>query len=210
LPPDPLILAFDTSAAHCAAALVSGADVLAQTREDMAKGQAERLFPLLEDLLASVDKSWADLQIIGVCTGPGNFTGVRIGVSSARGLALSLGIPAIGVSALEALGFGQTGPSTSLVDARRGRVYRQEYRDGIATGLPAQCDASDLVRSAKLIADSDLAGLENTSPPAQTRVVGVAAIALSRLGLDNPRPAPLYLRAPNAALPSDPPPVILP
>ena len=101
--PDPLrVLGFDTSAAHCAAAVVCGDRVLAERAEPMTKGQAERLFPLLEELLAEAGLAWSDLDAIGVGVGPGNFTGVRISVAAARGLALSLGIPAIGVSATEA------------------------------------------------------------------------------------------------------------
>ena len=90
---DPLILGFDTSAAHCAAALLCGEQCLAARHEDMTRGQAERLMPLLEDLLAEAGASWRDLARIGVGIGPGNFTGVRIAVSAARGLALSLKIP---------------------------------------------------------------------------------------------------------------------
>ncbi|WP_444870364.1 tRNA (adenosine(37)-N6)-threonylcarbamoyltransferase complex dimerization subunit type 1 TsaB [Rhodobacter capsulatus] len=100
---EPLVLGFDTSAAHCAAALVRGGTVLATRAEDMAKGQAERLMPLLEELLAEAGLGWHDLDALGVGTGPGNFTGVRISVAAARGLALGLGIPAVGVSVFEAL-----------------------------------------------------------------------------------------------------------
>ena len=97
--PDPVVLGFDTSAAHCAAALLRGDAILAHRHEEMGKGQAERLFPLLEDLLSEAGLTWRDLHVIGVGIGPGNFTGIRIAVAAARGLALSLGIPAIGISA---------------------------------------------------------------------------------------------------------------
>ncbi|PJE34371.1 tRNA (adenosine(37)-N6)-threonylcarbamoyltransferase complex dimerization subunit type 1 TsaB, partial [Pseudooceanicola lipolyticus] len=85
---DPTILAFDTSAAHCAAALLSGDRLLASHAEAMSRGQAERLLPLLEDMLDRAGLGWRDLDAIGVGTGPGNFTGIRIAVSAARGLAL--------------------------------------------------------------------------------------------------------------------------
>lgn len=87
----------------------------------MATGQAERLLRLIEEMLAAADVHWHDLSAIGVGTGPGNFTGIRIGVSAARGLALGLGIPAIGVSGFEALG---DGPGTLVsLPAPRGQVW---------------------------------------------------------------------------------------
>ncbi|MBV1863433.1 MAG: tRNA (adenosine(37)-N6)-threonylcarbamoyltransferase complex dimerization subunit type 1 TsaB [Rhodobacteraceae bacterium] len=204
-------MAFDTSAAHCAALLLWGDDILSHKHEEMAKGQVERLFPLLEEVLALGKSSWSDLDTIGVCTGPGNFTGVRIAVSSARGLSLSLGIPAIGVTMLEALAHGQTGPSTSVLDARRDRLFVQDFVDGTAAGAPG------LVELEKL----DLTGTQiNSTAPLtipcsaqhipQTPVKAVAKIAAQRLRLNNPRPAPLYLRAPNAALPTEQPPPLLP
>lgn len=107
MPPKvPLVLSFDTAAAHCAAALVSGDQILGAMSEPLFKGQAERLIPMLEELLTGAGKNWSDLDLIAVGIGPGNFTGVRISVSAARGLALSLGIPAVGVSVFEALAFG--------------------------------------------------------------------------------------------------------
>ena len=66
----------------------------------MAKGQAERLMPMLEELLAEAGIAWRIFAPLAVGTGPGNFTGVRISVAAARGLALGLGIPAIGVTRL--------------------------------------------------------------------------------------------------------------
>ena len=72
----PLILAFDTSAARCAAALVLGERVPALHDEPMERGQAERLLPMLEALLATAGVGWGDLDGIAVCTGPGNFTGI--------------------------------------------------------------------------------------------------------------------------------------
>ena len=100
MPSDTRLLAFDTSAAHCAAALLSGDTILAARSEEMGRGQAERLVPLLQEVLAETGTTWADLTRIGVGIGPGNFTGIRISVATARGLALGLGIPAIGITSL--------------------------------------------------------------------------------------------------------------
>ena len=207
----PLVLAFDTSAAHCAALLLWGGDILAHKHEEMAKGQVERLFPLLEEVLSLGNSSWSDLDAIGVCTGPGNFTGVRIAVSSARGLSLSLGIPAIGVTMLEALAHGQTGHSTSVLDARRHRLFVQDFVDGTAAGAPGLIELEKLdLRDAQINSTAPLSIPCAAQHIPQAPVKAVAQIAAQRLGLKNPRPAPLYLRAPNAALPTEQPPPLLP
>jgi len=198
LEPKPLILAFDTSVAHCAAALLSNDKVLAQRVEQMQKGQAERLFPLLEDLLAEGGVAWSDLAAIGVGIGPGNFTGIRISVSAARGLALSLGIPAIGVSSFEAQAIDAPRPITSLIDARRDQVFVQELPDRAAT--PPRVMPMSEVTASNII-----------GPSGTVDVVAIARITASRYtDPAQPRPAPLYVRAPDAAPPRDPAPVILP
>ncbi|KZZ69305.1 tRNA (adenosine(37)-N6)-threonylcarbamoyltransferase complex dimerization subunit type 1 TsaB, partial [Sulfitobacter sp. HI0129] len=127
MPDAPLILAFDTSAAHCAAALLSGDRIIESAREEMAKGQAERLMGLCAELLNAAGAAYGDLSAIGVGIGPGNFTGIRISVAAARGLALGLGRPAVGVSAFEALRYGHEGPCVCAVDARRGQLFVQGF-----------------------------------------------------------------------------------
>ena len=196
--PDALILAFDTSVAHCAAALLLGDTVLAGRVEPMQKGQAERLFPLLEEVLSEGGAVWSDLTAIGVGIGPGNFTGIRISVSAARGLALSLGIPAVGVSSFEAQAIDTPRPVFSLIDARRDQVFVQELSDA-ATVPPHVMPRSEVTNT-------------NTIGPNDTvSAVAIARIAASRYTDPTlPRPAPLYVRAPDAAPPRDPAPVILP
>ena len=90
-----MILAIDTSAGQCAVATADDPVVLAEAREAMERGHAERLFPMIEAALALYP---LPLTLIAVCTGPGSFTGLRIGVAAARGLALGHGIPAVGVT----------------------------------------------------------------------------------------------------------------
>lgn len=213
--PDPLVLAFDTSAAHCAAALLSGDRIIAQRIEAMDKGQAERLIPLLEDTLTDACAKWSDLAALAVGIGPGNFTGVRIAVAAARGLSLSLGIPAIGVTTLEARAFGLPRPLAVVEDARRGEVYVQEYADGIddarVTTLPSLALECAMDRFAGSAADAAAAATGGTVLPQPVPLAhAIARIAATRIGQDNPRPAPFYLRGADAAPPSDPPPVILP
>jgi tRNA threonylcarbamoyl adenosine modification protein YeaZ len=215
LRPDPLILAFDTSAAHCAAALLSGDRLLVLRHEAMDKGQAERLIPLLEEVLAEGGVTWSDLTALAVGTGPGNFTGVRIAVAAARGLALSLNIPALGVTALEARAFGLPRPLAVVEDARRGEVYLQEFapdadqaRVTTVAALPFECDLDRFAGSAAEAAATATGG--TVLPQPVPLVEAIARIAATRLDATQPRPAPFYLRGADAAPPSDPPPVILP
>ncbi len=201
------ILAFDTSAAHCAAALLLPDGQVLNRLEVMEKGQAERLVPLLEELLSDAGLGWSDLTRIAVGTGPGNFTGVRIAVAAARGLAMGLGIPAIGVTRLEALAHGLPRPVTVIEDARRGEVYVQAF--GAGTPDAHIHDLSDLPILVETALVTGSAAGAAALPPAMPLAEATARIAAIRL-LPQPRPAPFYLRGADAAPPSDPPPVILP
>lgn len=218
MPSDPLILGFDTSAAHCAAALLCGDTVLATAHEEMKRGQAERLFPLLEEVLAEGGITWSDLSAIGVGIGPGNFTGIRISVAAARGLSLSLGIKAIGVSSLSAQAFGTDGVVVSSLDARQDRLYVQVL-NGMNGQDPALCDLATLPpipaetrptcigHMAQAIAER-CAG--KVAPAACPLAEAIGRIALARMDQDLPPPSPLYLRPADAKPSSDPAPVILP
>lgn len=178
----------------------------------MDKGQAERLMPLLAEVLAEAQMGYAGLSAIGVGTGPGNFTGVRISVAAARGLALGLGIPAIGVSGFEALAAGLPDDVVTLLDARRGALW--VAGKGLEPQLmdppvfPDQIKGRPLAghRAAELALQTGGTLLEQPLPMA----VAIARLAAARLGTPQPRPAPMYLRAADAALPTEPPPVILP
>lgn len=137
---DPTILAFDTSAAHCAAALLVGDRIVASAFEEMQRGQVERLIPTLQSVLDQHGAVWEELDAIGVGIGPGNFTGIRIAVSAARGLALGLGIPAVGVSGFESccdVLVPQLGPRILVsLAAPRNKAYVQEFRGGKPYGAP--------------------------------------------------------------------------
>ena len=184
---EPLVLGFDTSAAHCAAALLQGDRLLAARHEDMARGQAERLFPLLTELLAQAGRDWPDLAAIGCGIGPGNFTGVRIAVAAARGLSLSLGIPAIGVSATEAAAYGLPRPCRVLLPGRADEVIWQDFIPGQDT-RPAQAARPDLPPGPPVL------------PPALPLAEAIARIAMIRRDLTGvPAPSPIYLRPADAA-----------
>ena len=196
----PLVLGFDASQAHCAAALLRGDAVLARAREPMARGQAERLFPLVEAMLRDAGLGFGDLAGIGVCTGPGTFTGARVGVAAARGLALALGMPAIGVTALEAAAL-DAGPCAAVASAGAGWVGLQ--RPGEPPRLVAGGGAEEAAGGLPLVGWAD-----GARAPAHPLAVAVARIAASRLHAPRPRPAPLYLRPPDAAPPREAPPAV--
>ena len=193
---DPLILGFDTSAAHCAAALLSGDRVLASRTEEMTRGQAERLMPLLEEVLAEGNVTWRDLTAIGVGVGPGNFTGIRIAVSAARGLALGLEIPAVGVNGFDARQAAGTLPAIS---APRDQMYIAPS-DGPAR-LTTLEDAQDTANrlGLTLLAENNPQGLAES----------IARQAAARYATTTEPPAPLYLRPADAAPSRDVPPALL-
>ncbi|WP_412504950.1 tRNA (adenosine(37)-N6)-threonylcarbamoyltransferase complex dimerization subunit type 1 TsaB [Roseovarius sp. SYSU LYC5161] len=188
----PNILVFDTSAAHCAAALLCGDDITDLRIEEMARGQGERLMDLLGAVLADAVLDWSDLSALAVGTGPGNFTGIRISVSAARGLALGLGIPAIGVTTLEALARDRPRPVEVVLPAPRDRVYRQRFEATRPQAVRLEPGAAD-------------------PPDWPATLAAMARIAACRLarGVAIARPAPCYARPADAAPSRDPGPVIL-
>ena len=221
MPDSVRVLGFDTSAAYCAAALFSDGEVVATRHEDMARGQAERLMPLLAEVLDEAGVAYANLTAIGVGVGPGNFTGVRLSVSAARGLALALGIPTVGVSLMDALALGTDGPLLTSLDARRDQIYLQRHGRGAVpdldlhladlAGLPAELSSHPGMRcighrAAELA--SSIGGV--AGPAAYAPASAIARIAAERSGGDAPRPAPIYIRPADAAPPRQAAPVLLP
>jgi len=202
MPHEPTILAFDTSAAHCAAALLVAGEIVWERVEDMGRGQAERLMPLLEEGLAEAGLSWRNLDAVAVGVGPGNFTGIRIAVAAARGLALATGKSAIGISTLQAQAEDMPRPCLSLADARRGMHYAQVLR---SDGDEAPMIVNDPTSLSPTLTRAPVANPATLAP-------AMARLAAQRLatGEPIPRPAPLYVRGPDAAPPKDPAPVILP
>jgi tRNA threonylcarbamoyladenosine biosynthesis protein TsaB len=189
LPSEPLVLAFDTSAAHCAAALLFGDTVLAQKSEPMVRGQAERLVPLLQDLLQQTDRGWSEISRIGVGIGPGNFTGIRISVALARGLSLGLSIPALGVSGFAAIRQIDPEAANPAIMAPRDCVY---------------LDTPDLHQCALLDAPDHL-----RFPPLNLSEFAAAIARVARDSDDVTPPAPLYIRPADAAPARDRAPVLL-
>ncbi len=132
------LLAIDTAAPRLQLALLvdQRVDTLV---EDMPQGQAERIMPAIGELLARNGVGYPDLRRIAVTTGPGSFTGLRIGLSAARGLGLALEIPVLGIPSLLALSLATRCEATAvLLDARRGEAYFQVFSGpAIPVGEPA-------------------------------------------------------------------------
>ncbi|MEO6014167.1 MAG: tRNA (adenosine(37)-N6)-threonylcarbamoyltransferase complex dimerization subunit type 1 TsaB [Devosia sp.] len=123
-----VLLAIDTAAPRLQLALLLADGRVETLTEDMATGQAERLFPALDELLTRTGVTYNDLTRIAVTTGPGSFTGLRIGLSAARGLALALSIPVLGIPSLFVLSLNaQCDVVAVLIDARRDEAYFQTF-----------------------------------------------------------------------------------
>ncbi len=193
-----MILAFDTSAAHCAAVLVSDGRVLAERREDMVRGQAERLFPLLVETLEEVGIGWQDLDALGVGIGPGNFTGLRIGVAAARGLALSTGLAAFGIDGFTARAEGAGLPALICIAAPRDLLHVRRTGDEAVETVSVQ-GAFDIAANESL----SLVGEAVDKPARYPLAEAVARIAERRraAGERPGRPSPFYVRPPDAAPP---------
>ncbi|MCV2888015.1 tRNA (adenosine(37)-N6)-threonylcarbamoyltransferase complex dimerization subunit type 1 TsaB [Ruegeria aquimaris] len=194
MPSDPVVLAFDTSAAHCAAALLVGDRIVATRTEDMGRGQAERLFPLLEEVLAEAGKTWRDLTAIGVGVGPGNFTGIRISVSAARGLALALDIPAVGIDGFDARARVTPTGHLAAIPAPRDQYYIRP--EGGEPALVSHADAASF-------------GPLHTDASTRDLIEAIATLAAARAATTSTPPSPVYVRPADAAPSRDTAPVLL-
>ena len=183
---DENVVVFDTSNQYIAAAVYSGKQKVQSIIEFMPRGQAERLMSLLNGLLEGASLDWSDIAKIGVCTGPGNFTGIRIAVSAARGLALGLEIPAIGISSFEATLLGCGDEDLALLPANKGFYY-------VGSGP----------KNAKFLSeeeiDSDRTKYVHKATP-EIQLKNMALLTLKK-ETDFTRPTPCYIK-PADAVPS--------
>ena len=183
-------------------ALLENGAVLRRHEVDAQFNHSERLFPLLAYLLDEAGKSWREVTLIGVGTGPGHFNGVRIGVAAARGLSLALGIPAVGVNHFDALAHNLPHPHVVVAPTRGSLICaRQSDAD-----LPFRCSIHDLIglmdsgmfvsghMCKEIAAASGAIAVVQRIPLA----VAIATIAGERaLGAVSP-PSPYYMEAPLA------------
>jgi len=216
------ILGIDTSAAACSAALWRDGAVLAAERQAMARGHAEALMPMIERVMKG--EAYARLDAVAVTAGPGAFTGLRIGLATARGIALAARIPAIGVSTFAAIAAGipeaaRHGRAVAVaIDTKRGDAYLQCFDAKLAPLGPGRVAGPAEIPTllppgplyvagdgARLIAldgaARDIVLAEVGIPPDAAIVAALGAELLSaarRAGAPLPPPEPLYLRAPEA------------
>ena len=213
------ILAIDTALEVCAAGVLdtTSGEMLAAESLPMARGHAEALMPMIARVMDAAQCEFAELDRIAVTVGPGSFTGLRVGISAARGIALAAGKPAIGLSTLSALAAPQVAARAqeaiiTAIDARNDNVYFQIFAPTGVTIVPPRLDlASNAVRAAvvepTVITGSGamLVAARWPSGAAMPRVDERAAPDIgwvARLGAaardEGSPPKPLYLRRPDA------------
>jgi len=224
-----MILGLDTAATACSVALWSDGRVLGQRSAAMARGQAEALMPMVDDLVTGTPgAAYSGLDAVAVTVGPGAFTGIRIGLAAARGMALAAGIPALGVTTLEAVAHAipeaERAGRTVLValDSKRADVYAQAFSQNLAElGPPVAVPLGGLAEllradpgpvlvagdaATRVLAALKGSGLEagESSAPGVADAAIVAEITARRWrpGQAVPPPRPLYLRPPEAKVPA--------
>ena len=166
------ILALETSAKSVSVAVTENGTLLAQAYQDRGLTHSVTLMPLLDGMLKTAGLTLDDMDIIAVAQGPGSFTGIRIGVSAAKGLAWAKALPCCGVSTLEAMAYGVTdfeGVVVGAMDARRQQVYNALFRteNGRVTRLCA-----DRAVAMELVAE------ELAAMPEPKLIVGDGAVLL--------------------------------
>ena len=205
------LLAFDCSGASCSAAVVIGGTVVASRFVEMARGQAEALVPMIAAVMAEATIDFAALDAIATTVGPGSFTGLRIGLATARGLALAADRPIIAVTSFEAFQSAcPSGPLAVLIDSRRGPLFVQAFdAAGVAEREPGALEpeaaAGVLAGRAGDVAGDGIPLLpgRGTATPDRIRADAVARAASRLDPAARSRPAlPLYLRAPDVTLPN--------
>jgi len=214
------ILAIDTSCGAASVAVVESgrAEPLAAISRPMTRGHADALAPMVEEAMRGVDRGFPSLARIAVATGPGSFTGIRVGLALARAMGMALGVPVVGVSTLAAfaaplLNEPRTGIIAATIDARHGSVYFQLFE---ASGRPLGPPRCDTLRecaraigagpawfagdAAALVAsEAQRAGLPYELDAARA-APDIVALARMGLAVDPARsPArPLYVKPPDA------------
>ncbi len=214
------VLAIDTALAACSAAVLDTGQggIISSESLPMRRGHAEALIPLLARVMEHAGLDFADLDRVAVTTGPGSFTGLRVGIAAARGIALAAEKPAVGLSTLAAyaaphMNANHKLPVVAAVDARHEHVYLQVFDPGgrprtpprlaqLREAVQAACDApAGIVGSA---AQSIAAALRQAgAAPAFVEARPAPDIAwVARLGADTADgqspPKPQYLRPPDA------------
>ena len=208
-----IVLGLDTCLNACSVAVLEGDTVLAHRSEAMARGHQERLALMARSAMVEAGLRFDRLDRVGATVGPGSFTGLRVGVAFAKGLASALSIPAVGIGTLEALAAGTNGLVAAVIDARRDQVYLQVFENGEALMAPdGLLIGTALARLAELAISRDITLIGSGAPFLASALPD--AIILTPDGCDARLIArlaavraitpirPLYLRAPDAKLPA--------
>jgi tRNA threonylcarbamoyladenosine biosynthesis protein TsaB len=177
------LLACDTTQGACSVAVMRDDALLAERVEPMQRGHAEALMPMIAAVLEQAGVLPSALTRLGVTTGPGGFTGVRLGLAAMRAYAVALEIPLLGVGSFEAMAMAEPAPEPVLVavDVRRGQFYAQLF------------DASRTAITAPQL--YDLAALQHLLPQVPFRGIGVGVETLNAAGLMTVSDAPPYPQA---------------
>jgi len=209
------LLAIDTAWEACSVAVIDGPRLVVRS-DDIGRGHAEILMGQIESAMAEAGLAFADLDRMAVAVGPGSFTGLRIGIAAARGIALVTGKPAIGIGVLaahaeEARTIAGPAPVLAVLAAGRGELYGQSFApDGTPLDQPRAASpevfAAGLDRGVVLVgsgADLLIAALPmDEQPRVAHRRSSPDIAALARLAALAPAsaspPRPLYIRAPDA------------
>ena len=203
------ILVVDTCLAVCQVGVFDGAHALCSISEPMVRGHQERLAPMARQAMDAAQARFADLDRIAVTVGPGSFTGLRVGLAFAKGLALALDRPCVGVGTLTALAAsaGQNRRCAAIIDAGRGGVYLQIFEGANALtapdNLPIETAAARLaeVGAVELLIGPQAERLAGALPKMDAIEIAAAtpaAIATLAATATLAPPRPLYLRAPDA------------
>jgi len=215
------LLAVDTALGACSCAVVDDARILAHRFEIMDRGHAERLAPMADETMRESGLAFSDLERLAVTTGPGTFTGQRVGLAFARGLRVALKIPLTGITTLEAMAtaaIAETGAQfgVAIHDAKRNEVYFELLRDDetlipatIASFEDAMAMIAGATQNAKLVfagTAAETAALAYAGEALLTSIRQPDALWVARIALTRPAsheaPHPLYLRPPDAKLPT--------
>ena len=213
-----VILAFDCAGAACSTVLWRDGETLARRTRAQRHGQAEVLLPMIGETLQEAGMGYGDLAAIATTTGPGSFTGLRVGLAAARGLRLATGIKTVGVSTLEAAAHAVTEDERrgravlAAIDSRRDEIFVQAFDGDLKPlGAPAVLTPGAAAAAAPrgaLVLTGDAAqpllaalGGRNAKLARGAGAIDaavVAALAAARLGdKDLPPLRPLYLRPPD-------------
>ena len=213
------VLAFDCSGAACSVALWVDGQIVAQHFAAMARGQAEVLMPQIERVMSEAGLDFSALEAIATAIGPGSFTGLRLGLAAARGLALAAGRPLVAVTSFEALLAGLSTveragrPVAVAIDSRRGPVFAQLFDgEGSPCGPPVSLEPAEfdtwLPPDPVVILADIAADLPPARPGRSLYRAAIRAADIARLvagfgtpGIGRLNPVPLYLRAPDVTLP---------